>query len=83
MENRIYVHHNAVCLKCGKIEEQMARVGALHFCFECVEKEFNTQDPVRQEREKYLKWLRKTIGYIDCSRRGEDEEEGEEERDYD
>ena len=65
MENRIFAHYNAVCLKCGAIREQMARVGALFFCWKCVKEEFNTNDPVRQERARYLVWLHKSLGPID------------------
>ena len=48
---------NAECLDCGAVEKEMVRVGALHFCLVCFEKNFDTRDPVREERKSYLEWL--------------------------
>lgn len=56
-----HVHHNAECIKCEALEKEMIRVGAVIFCRKCVSEEFNSDDPVRQERERYLHWLR--LGY--------------------
>ncbi len=50
-------HTNCSCLKCNRCEESMVRVGALIFCFGCYTI-FKTEDPVREERELYLKWLK-------------------------
>lgn len=57
--SNFHIHHNAVCIKCGKIHATMTRVGAVIFCNICVFEEFTSDDPVRQERENYLKWLHK------------------------
>jgi hypothetical protein len=56
-----HIHHNADCVKCRKLEKEMIRVGAVIFCSECVDEEFSTKDPVTEERERYLHWLR--VGY--------------------
>jgi hypothetical protein len=37
----------------------MIRVGAIIFCEKCIKEEFKSDDPVRLERAKYLKWLHK------------------------
>lgn len=55
-----HTHHNAVCVKCGKIHATMTRVGAVIFCNICVFEEFTSDDPVREERPNYLKWLHKS-----------------------
>lgn len=54
-----HIHHNASCVKCDVLEKEMIRVGAVIFCEKCVVEEFTSEDPVRMEREKYLKWLHK------------------------
>ncbi len=56
--SKMMVHHNAACLKCGALEAEMVRTGCLIFCKKCIEEEFTTDDPPRQEREKYRKWLK-------------------------
>jgi len=56
-----HVHHNAECVKCGTIEKEMVRIGAVIFCNGCVGDEFSSDDPVQEERERYLHWLR--VGY--------------------
>ena len=52
-----HVHHNAGCIKCKALHLEMVRVGAVIFCEDCVRQEFSSKDPVREEREIYLKWL--------------------------
>jgi len=59
MVDKIRPFYNAKCLRCGKIEEEMVKIGALVFCNECSDYLFSTDDPVRQERDEYLKWLQK------------------------
>ena len=54
-----HCHHNASCVKCQRLYPQMIRVGCVIFCSICVQEEFSSSDPVRKERENYLKWLRK------------------------
>ena len=54
-----HCHHNASCVKCNALHTEMVRVGAVIFCSICVQEEFSSSDPVRKERENYLKWLRK------------------------
>lgn len=56
--NRTYIHNNASCLKCHVVEKEMVRVGVIIFCKKCYEEEFSTLDPVKEEREKYLEWLK-------------------------
>ena len=48
---------NADCVKCGGVYKNMIRVGAFVMCSTCFKEEFGTTDPVRQERDNYLKWL--------------------------
>lgn len=56
---KISVHGvtNAECLNCYAVEKEMFRAGALIFCPKCFP--FKTKDPVRMERVKYLRWLKK------------------------
>ena len=56
----IHPHFNADCLKCGCVVKEMLRVGSIVFCPECFNSEFHSEDPVHDEREKYLKWLKKS-----------------------
>ena len=55
----IFHYQNVECLKCAAIERDMIRVGCLYFCPTCAFDEFKTEDPVYDEREKYLEWLNK------------------------
>jgi hypothetical protein len=54
-----YTHHNADCIVCSTLEREMVRVGAIIFCNKCVQEQFSSENPVRDERETYLKWLHK------------------------
>ena len=54
-----YTHHNAECIVCDTLEREMVRVGAVIFCNKCVQEQFSSENPVRDERETYLKWLNK------------------------
>jgi hypothetical protein len=55
--SNFHIHHNASCIKCDALHKEMIRVGAIIFCEKCIKEEFKSDDPVRLEREKYLKWL--------------------------
>jgi hypothetical protein len=57
--SNFHCHHNSPCVVCHGLEEEMIRVGAVIFCKVCVEFSFTSDDPVRKERETYLKWLHK------------------------
>ena len=57
MKRSIFIFNNAKCVNCGALEEEMRRVGAVIFCLSCCVKIFKTIDPVRDERETYLKFL--------------------------
>lgn len=53
------VHHNSECIKCSAVNKRMVRVGYyVVFCVPCFSFEFVTDDPVHEEREKYLHWMR-------------------------
>jgi hypothetical protein len=52
-----HIFNNAECVKCNKVEREMVRIGAVFFCGDCVKIEFNSDNPVRDERKKYLNWL--------------------------
>lgn len=54
----IMQYTNTECVKCSGIMKHMVRVGCVVFCFKCVDEEFKTSDPIHEERETYLKWLR-------------------------
>lgn len=45
-------HYNTECLKCGKVEKDMVRVGVLVFCNRYAEEEGTIDGKV------YTKWLR-------------------------
>jgi hypothetical protein len=57
--SNFHTHHNAECVVCAALHAEMVRVGAVIFCTGCVQRVFKTDDPVREERETYLKWLHK------------------------
>lgn len=57
MTNKIHIFYNAKCANCKAIEEEMRRVGAVTFCPSCCDRVFESDDPVRKEREKYLTFL--------------------------
>ena len=57
-KSKIYVSYNAKCANCQTIEEEMRRVGSVIFCPSCCENLFRSDDPVRKERETYLKFLK-------------------------
>lgn len=52
-----HIHHNADCVKCNAMHKEMVRVGAVIFCDKCVAEEFKSENPVTEERERYLLWL--------------------------
>jgi hypothetical protein len=54
-----HTYHNAECIVCSALEPEMVRVGAVIFCSKCVKEQFSSENPVRDERETYLKWLNK------------------------
>ena len=47
--------YNASCIKCNGVYGEMVRIGCIVLCDKCFIVEFKTNDPVKQEREKYLK----------------------------
>lgn len=51
--------YNRSCPKCGNIPIGLICVGALTICEKCFLEEFSTEDPVHNERETYMKWLKK------------------------
>lgn len=51
------LQHNGSCVRCDLVEKFMVRVGAVIFCAKCTKDIFNSADPVREERDIYLKWL--------------------------
>ena len=64
----VFENCGALCEKDGSLtlfsttlEEEMLRIGALIFCWTCYDDNFETDDPVRQERELYLKFLDKYL----------------------
>jgi hypothetical protein len=54
---KISTYHNASCLKCNSVFEEMIRVGCLIFCTNCAYSIFKTENPVKEEPEEYKKWL--------------------------
>ena len=54
----IYVF-NTPCLKCGKTERKMIKVGLPIFCESCFKEEFKTDNPVDEESKKYKYWFKK------------------------
>jgi DNA-directed RNA polymerase subunit RPC12/RpoP len=54
-----FKYYNAKCASCGDVREEMIRVGAVIFCPYCYDEIFISDDPVKEERETYLKFLRK------------------------
>ena len=58
-KKRYTIFHNAACVKCGLVEQEMVRVGAVIFCADCCREEFTSDDPVIDDREKYTDWLHK------------------------
>ena len=50
---------NESCLKCGKVEGKMVKIGAFYMCQKCFEDEFNVADiEVGSEANKnYYNWL--------------------------
>lgn len=57
MTSKPRIIHNSTCLKCGRLERAMVGLGPLVMCNGCFNEEFLTDDPVVEEREKYLHWL--------------------------
>lgn len=55
----VFYVNNLFCIKCAAVKRYMIRVGAVVFCERCFKKEFNTEDPITEQRELYIKWLRK------------------------
>jgi hypothetical protein len=58
---------NTECMKCGTVEKEMVKVGALVFCKKCFVSEFKNADPVDRDKNSvrsktYDKWLRKIWG---------------------
>jgi len=51
------IHFNAKCVKCDMVEEEMVTIGCFMMCKQCADETFKTDDPPRQEREQYVKWL--------------------------
>jgi hypothetical protein len=52
------VHYNTSCLRCGKLEKEMVRVGILTMCNDCFMVEFHTDDPVEKEKQNYYIWVK-------------------------
>jgi len=58
---------NTECMKCGKCEKEMVKVGALVFCEDCFVKEFKNTKPIDRDEKMgagtrsktYDKWLKK------------------------
>jgi len=57
MTSKPRIHYNVCCLKCKALERTMVAIGTLVMCDKCFGEEFHTDDPVMEEREKYLHWL--------------------------
>jgi len=55
------VFYNRECDECANIEEEMVKVGGIILCKYCFREQFSTDDPVKKEREKYLKLLNASI----------------------
>jgi hypothetical protein len=54
-----FVIENYSCLLCKAIRQKMIRVGAFILCRKCFVANFKSQDPVIEERDKYLELLLK------------------------
>lgn len=52
--------HNTDCIRCMAIHKTMVKVGAVVMCRMCYQVVFTTPDPVHDQRETYLKWLKAT-----------------------
>lgn len=50
------IHYNAMCF-CGGVNPEMIRVGAVIMCESCYCITFETDDPVKKERDFYLELL--------------------------
>jgi len=50
---------NMACVKCEAVPLEMVLVGAVAMCLTCFSEEFVSDDPVHEERTKYLEWLHK------------------------
>lgn len=57
MINKPRICYNAECLRCNEVKKEMVAVGVIIMCDECFKIEFHTDDPVREERDKYLYWV--------------------------
>lgn len=57
----VRMHANAECIVCKAIAKEMLSVGSLFFCFPCYRVEFKTEDPIREEKEKYSFWYQKFL----------------------
>ncbi len=57
----VFHHENSSCKSCQKTKKNMVKVGSIFFCRKCYRNIFNgtDEDPVTNQREKYLLWLRK------------------------
>jgi len=55
---RWFVFNNVSCVKCGVVLKEMLRIGSIIFCRDCGLGEFKSDDPVKQERKLYLKWVK-------------------------
>jgi len=58
-KRHIHVHNNAICHlpDCGKCNAIMLRVGAMIICTDCFNNYFKSDNPVTDERAKYLELL--------------------------
>jgi hypothetical protein len=61
------LHYNGSCVKCDAIEKFMIRIGAVVFCAKCVREEFNSNDPIREERERYHHWQAESNRKLDLT----------------
>ncbi len=55
------VLHNSDCIKCNIVEKEMVIIGAVVMCKNCYTTEFESDDPVKEERDNYLYWLNETM----------------------
>jgi len=58
MKFGINVFDNVICVICLACRPEMRRVGAVYFCVDCCDRVFTTENPVKDEREKYLRYLK-------------------------
>ncbi len=57
---RISVHDNASCLKCGRVEKKMIRIGAFTMCSGCAFNEGLVTDTTSEDfKAKYVLWIAK------------------------